>query len=204
MNHTKTRGRDPDGTRRSALDAAQRLFAEKGFAGASMREIAAISGVSQPLIHYHFGSKKGLFRAVKQRLIASIRAMLPASGDSSSNDVDMPEIIRSMYSMVSNNEDLMRLVAWSHLEGERDPWPGEEDLSRATADHIRRRQSDGSMRKDIDPLITTVMIGALIFYWCENRHYYAGLFEEPLETFTERYLNQVFDLLFQDAAPRRQ
>ena len=64
----KAHCRDSEATRCAALDAAQHLFAEKGFAGTSMRDIAALSGVSQPLIHYHFGSKEGLYRAVKERL----------------------------------------------------------------------------------------------------------------------------------------
>jgi len=45
------------------LDAAQKLFAERGFAGASTREIAALAGVREALIFRHFGNKSGLFHA---------------------------------------------------------------------------------------------------------------------------------------------
>lgn len=46
------------------LDAAERVFAAKGFDGASMREIAEAAEVAQSLLHYHFGAKEGLFEAM--------------------------------------------------------------------------------------------------------------------------------------------
>ncbi|MEN6438234.1 MAG: TetR/AcrR family transcriptional regulator [Syntrophobacter sp.] len=204
MRHTKTRGRDPDTTRCSALDAAQRLFAEKGFAGSSMREIAAVSGVSQPLIYYHFGSKEGLYSAVKERLMKEgLRAILPGGSDSLETAPGAIELIRTTYNFVSGNEDLMRLVAWAHLERENTPWPGEAEFTLAAANHIQRRLSDSVLRKSVDPLIATIMIEALIFFWSANRRYYASIFDEPLEKITERYLDQIADLFFRDTPARK-
>lgn len=45
------------------LDSARRLFAAKGYAGASTREIASDAGVNEALIFRHFGNKVGLFRS---------------------------------------------------------------------------------------------------------------------------------------------
>jgi AcrR family transcriptional regulator len=45
------------------LDSARQLFAAKGYAGASTREIAEQAGVRETLIFRHFGNKAGLFRA---------------------------------------------------------------------------------------------------------------------------------------------
>jgi AcrR family transcriptional regulator len=45
------------------LDAARQLFAARGYAGASTREIALAAGVREALIFRHFGTKSGLFRA---------------------------------------------------------------------------------------------------------------------------------------------
>ncbi|MCC6648828.1 MAG: TetR/AcrR family transcriptional regulator [Polyangiaceae bacterium] len=57
-------------TRRRLLDAALREFAQKGFAGARLREIAGAAGVQQALIHHYFSDKGGLYRAVLDRAIA--------------------------------------------------------------------------------------------------------------------------------------
>ena len=63
------RPRDPIATRNAILDAAEAVFSERGFGDASMSGIAARGGVTQSLIHHHFGSKQALWRAVKQRRI---------------------------------------------------------------------------------------------------------------------------------------
>lgn len=47
---------DPD-TRQKILKAAEELFSQKGFEGASIRDIAAQAGVNKSLVHYHFKSK---------------------------------------------------------------------------------------------------------------------------------------------------
>lgn len=54
------------------LDAAERLFALRGFDGTSMREIAQEAGVAQALLHYHFRTKEGLFEAMFQRRSGAI------------------------------------------------------------------------------------------------------------------------------------
>lgn len=197
MSSKKSRPRDSEATRRAALDAAQRLFAEKGFAGTSMREIASASGVSQPLIHYHFGNKEGLYRALKERWMKeSRRKILPTLEGSPDGPVDLSGVVRATYEFVSGNEDLMRLVAWSHLERESTPWPGEEELTRALTRHIQQHLCDLRPEKRIDPLIATIMLEALILHWSQHRRYFAGLFDEPLENVTHRYLDEVARLFF--------
>lgn len=52
------------------LDAAEKLFSEKGYAATGIREIAGNAGVNLALIQYHFGGKGQLFVAVVHRLLA--------------------------------------------------------------------------------------------------------------------------------------
>ncbi len=51
------------------LDEATRVFAAKGYTGASTREICEAAGVNLASIHYYFGDKEGLYRAVLKRPI---------------------------------------------------------------------------------------------------------------------------------------
>jgi AcrR family transcriptional regulator len=50
--------------REQLLAIGRRLFAEKGFEGTSVEEIAATAGVSKPVVYEHFGGKEGLYAVV--------------------------------------------------------------------------------------------------------------------------------------------
>ncbi|HIJ61637.1 MAG TPA: TetR family transcriptional regulator [Rhodospirillaceae bacterium] len=58
------KGRIREESRRRILDAAERIFARHGFAGATMAEIAQSIGMPKANIHYYFGTKEELYRAL--------------------------------------------------------------------------------------------------------------------------------------------
>lgn len=58
------------------LDAAESLFAQRGFAGVSVREIAGQVGLNQASIYNHFPSKQALYEAVLERGFRPIRDLL--------------------------------------------------------------------------------------------------------------------------------
>jgi len=59
--HDRTNGKD------RILDAAETLFAQRGFHGVSLRDITSAAGVDVALVSYHFGGKRELFTAVFDR-----------------------------------------------------------------------------------------------------------------------------------------
>lgn len=61
------------------LQAAMREFAEQGYEGATTASIARRVGVTQPLVHYHFGSKEALWRATADYLFKRLDERLDAS-----------------------------------------------------------------------------------------------------------------------------
>ena len=64
---------DPS-TKDRILDAAEAIFAERGYEAASMRAITGEAGVNLAAGHYHFGSKSGLFRATFERRVHEVNA----------------------------------------------------------------------------------------------------------------------------------
>ena len=52
------------------LQVASKMFAEKGFANVSVRDICRETETTPPVIYYHFGSKRGLFEAVARKRIS--------------------------------------------------------------------------------------------------------------------------------------
>jgi AcrR family transcriptional regulator len=68
-------GRVPRPVReRQLLELAEALFAERGYAGASMDELARRAGVTKPVVYELFGSKDGLFAACVDRSIERLAA----------------------------------------------------------------------------------------------------------------------------------
>ncbi len=59
-------------TKERILDAAERLFADEGFAATSLRQITAEAGVNLAAVNYHFGSKESLLTAVFERRVVPI------------------------------------------------------------------------------------------------------------------------------------
>jgi TetR/AcrR family transcriptional regulator len=79
---------EQDEVRGRIIREATRLFAERGYAATSVREIAEAVGVTKPTLYYHFGSKDGLFTALVNHhlgcwldvIAASLRAPGPVIG----------------------------------------------------------------------------------------------------------------------------
>ncbi len=59
-------------THEQILYAAEKVFAEKGFDGARVKDIAARVGVTHAVVHYHFRTKRDLYRAVVDRMVGEL------------------------------------------------------------------------------------------------------------------------------------
>ncbi|WXK77617.1 TetR/AcrR family transcriptional regulator [Streptomyces sirii] len=62
--------------RQQLLDIGRTLFAERGFEGTSVEEIAAKAGVSKPVVYEHFGGKEGLYAVVVDREMRQLLDMV--------------------------------------------------------------------------------------------------------------------------------
>jgi AcrR family transcriptional regulator len=69
----------PAATRQALLDAATDLFAERGFDGVSIDDLAARAGVNKALVSYHFGGKRGLYVAALSSVFAELAARVSAA-----------------------------------------------------------------------------------------------------------------------------
>ena len=63
-------------SRKAILDAAEGLFAEKGYENTSLKEVGEAAGLSRGTPAYFFGSKEGLYRAVLDRVLRDAGALI--------------------------------------------------------------------------------------------------------------------------------
>jgi TetR/AcrR family transcriptional regulator len=148
--------RNAAATKQRLLDAGEREFAARGFAGARLREIAVAAGVQPALIHHYFTDKQGLYRAVLDR------ALLPTSAESltllgSRHDLEslLTGFIALLLRFYAANRNLLAILRHEALSGssvldeltrER-TLPIIEGLSRFLAE----RQAQGEVRADVSP-----------------------------------------------------
>src|SRR6185369_5260430 len=82
----KRRGRTSKISRERILDASLVEFAKHGYEGATTASVARRIGVTQPLIHYHFGSKEALWRAAVEMAFGQMAELLEGAEANPSDD----------------------------------------------------------------------------------------------------------------------
>lgn len=84
-------------TREKLIEAAGRIFAERGYQAATVREICLAAGENVAAIHYHFGDKLGLYMQVVQQSVdaASMEAMRHAFAQPAPPETILRDVIRA-------------------------------------------------------------------------------------------------------------
>jgi len=78
----------PEERRKKIVQAAERVFAERGFAGTSMDEVARLSGVTKPVLYDHFESKAALFFAAAEGVRDDLLARGKVAGPAGAGDLE--------------------------------------------------------------------------------------------------------------------
>lgn len=79
-------------TKSKILDAAEHLFADKGFNGTSLREITSLAEVNLAAVNYHFGSKKELIKAVMSRYMNELSPKLETALNTICQQTEQPSL----------------------------------------------------------------------------------------------------------------
>lgn len=160
------RKHDPEASRAAILDAAERLFLERGFAGASMSEIAKGSGVTKSLIHHHYGSKEALWREVKRRRFAGYHAQQTALFASQGPTAALLRESMGVYlRFLVDNPETVRLMSWVQLEGDRELNDMVQELRDAAIEHVQAAQEAGVLRRDVPATFILMTFIGLVKAW---------------------------------------
>jgi len=125
--------RNPARSREAILDAAERLFAERGYGTTSLVDVGHAAGVSRATPGYFFGSKSELWRAVLERCFAEARQAVLEGRDRALGSREAPEVIlggvvRDYFDFLSARPHFVRLMERQALGEGPEDFP---DLARA-------------------------------------------------------------------------
>lgn len=193
-----------DATREKILAAATELFSARSFAGASTREIAALAGVSQPSLSYHFRTKDELWRAAVDRLFALLDEAL-VSRAAGLRGVDRLTtaklIVREFIVFSAAHPELHRIITQeSKGEGERIDWLVDQHIRphyEATTALFTELASEGLVA-DVPPAHLYYLLtgaGPTIFVLAPECRRLAG-FDPQAPDAVETHAEAVIDLLF--------
>lgn len=109
----RKRNHEP-GVRKTLLLAGINLFAEKGYAGSSVREIVSLAGVTKPVLYYYFQSKEGLFQAILDWAAEEQEGILQEALQSPGTALErIIHLYRGIYQGLMENQQLFKLI--NHL-----------------------------------------------------------------------------------------
>ncbi len=195
--------------REALLDTARRLFLARGFASVSIRQIAAAAGSSPATIHYHFGDKLGLYRAMLEAAIAPIVAALQRLSDPArAEQLDIADIVRLYTRMLATNPVVPALIVQEVLaEGGRFREQFIEHFAGRLAPLfiaiIRREQARGTLRSDLDPRLAALSaIGMTVFPFLALPVTSRVLGLSPDEETIERLANHTTQVLYEGIRAR--
>jgi AcrR family transcriptional regulator len=122
MQPSPERERNPVRTRAAILDAAEKLFAQKGFDTTSLNEVGAAAGVSRGTPGYFFGSKADLYQAVLDRCFAEVREAVRSGRERALASGQSPEAILAgavsdYFDFLAARPNFIRLIEREALNG---------------------------------------------------------------------------------------
>jgi len=104
--------------RERILLSAERLFAAKGFAGTTVRDIAKAADLNLAMIHYYFGNKDGLYRAIFEQNVSAVQRMLSeAAGLTGSSRARLTRFVRAYTRFLCRHPHFARISQQEILNG---------------------------------------------------------------------------------------
>ena len=181
------RQRDAERTRAEILEIATEEFADRGYDGARVDEIAARTRTTKRMIYYYFRSKTGLYVAVLEHAYAGIRALeaqLDVAG------LHPARAMRALAELTFDHHEahpaFIRLVSIENIHRARHlrTSPILSGLATPAVDVLggilRRGRDGGLFRDDVDALDVHMVISAFCVFRIANRHTFQAIFDRDM------------------------
>jgi AcrR family transcriptional regulator len=179
--------RDAERTRADIIRVATREFADKGYAGARVDEIAAKMSTTKRMIYYYFGNKEQLYIEVLEHAYAGIRAIEQRLDVEHLDPVDaIRQLAELTFDHHEAHPDFIRLVSIENIHRA-------EHISRSTvlsglanpaldvlARILDRGAATGTFRKGVDPLDIHMVISSYCVFRIANRYTWGAIFKRDL------------------------
>ena len=157
-------------TRDKFIEAALKLFAEKGFYGASMDHIAREVGLTKQALIHHFRTKEKLYAAVLTRISARLISELGLDHDSAEGDIttSFADSIERIHQLVCDHPEDTQVLMRELLDNRRRAAGAGVWYLRPLLDGLQQRLAQEPAWREADPLQIAAhvyqLLGAINYY----------------------------------------
>lgn len=172
----------PASTKARILAAAEDVFANKGFAGASTREIAAKARVNISSLHYHWESKETLcfavFQNIYDRILDLVRRAIPARVDSpAAGPAVVEDAMGAVFDFFADHPNVPKLLVRRLLENEQGHLDIERDILvpawRVFASWTQ--EFSGRKLKEVDSQLFMLTVHNVLLLFLLDSHHFTSL-----------------------------
>jgi AcrR family transcriptional regulator len=173
--------------RADIIEVATSEFAQHGYAGARVDDMADRMRTTKRMIYYYFGSKEALYLTVLERVYAQIRQV---ERDVRIDELRPDEALRTLaeatYDHHTTHESFIKLVSIENIHRaehlRRSDTIMRENATALTLlrSVVDRGVSEGIFRPDVDAIDVHMMISAYACFHVANRHTFAAIFERDM------------------------
>jgi TetR/AcrR family transcriptional regulator len=181
--------RDAAATRAALLSTAISEFAEKGFAGARVDEIANRAGVNKQLLYHHFGNKDDLYRIALETIYSHIRENEKALHLADLTPIEaMQTLVGYSFDYLVDHPEFIKLVSDENAQGAPHAaksaglaemhWP----LIELLQETLKRGAAEGVFRDDMDPINVYISIAGISYFFFSNNPTLSAIFGRKLDS----------------------
>ncbi len=179
----------PASTKARILDAAEAVFAAKGFEGASTREIAATAGVNISSLHYHWESKETLYFAVFEniydRMVELVRASIPESSlDRPASRSVIDDSMGRLFDFFADHPNIPKLFVRRLLEADEATSEIERDILLPAWRRFARWTYDHSHLKlnELDSQIFMLTVNSVLLLFMLDSQQFVALLGDSIRS----------------------